>query len=245
MSDTYGRTRTLAFASFLFCAGALTMACASSFGILVVGRLCVGVGLGFGLSIDPLYIAEITPPKYRGFFVSWSEFAINLGILLGFFAAYALESASNGWRLMLGAGGVLPIVMFFLALFVMPETPRYLVVRKAQREKALGVLRRLFPSESEAERTLKFIEESAARDEQRQEGWSSIFKPQPGIRLMLLVVVVSAMAQQLSGVECFMYYVSDFFCALSFDSLFLSAFIFTSHPFCLNGVVLSPGKKRF
>ena len=205
VSDRFGRTRTLAFASLLFCAGSFTMASAHSFGVLVIGRILVGVGLGFGLSIDPLYIAEVAPPKYRGFFVSWSEFAINAGILLGFVSAYVF-SAEKSWRFMFAAGGILPVAMLLLSVFVMPETPRFLLVRKHRPDAARRVLARLCTTSAEADATFEDIERSAAFDDQLEEGWSGIFRPSAGVKLMIIVVVVTAMAQQFSGVEAFMYY---------------------------------------
>ena len=66
ISDTYGRTKTLAIASAFFFAGSLVLAAASSFGMLLLGRMMLGLGVGAGLSIDPLYISEISPPAHRG-----------------------------------------------------------------------------------------------------------------------------------------------------------------------------------
>ena len=107
---------------------------------------------------------------------------------------------------MFGAGGILPVVMFLLSAFVMPETPRFLIVRKGQRDKALRVLRRLCATDEDAEATLVEIEGTSAAESRQTEGWSALFRPDPGLRLMMIVVVTTAMAQQFSGVECFMYY---------------------------------------
>lgn len=89
----------------------------------------LGIGLGLGLAIDPIYIAEISPPKFRGHLVSMSEFAINLGILLGMAADFAFLGLPEGtdWRVMLGLGILLPSILLILTLAVMPESPRWLI----------------------------------------------------------------------------------------------------------------------
>jgi MFS family permease len=103
------------------------MAIADSYTILMVGRFFIGLGVGFGLAIDPLYIAEVTPASHRGELVTWSEIGTNVGILLGFFSGvvfYGMDKGSE-WRLMFIMGAFLPIVMIFLVLKVMPESPRW------------------------------------------------------------------------------------------------------------------------
>ena len=97
---------------------------------LLVGILLVGLGVGIGLAIDPLYIAEISPPGGRGFFVTYSEAAIAAGQLLGYIIALiinaSLGSCACAWRLMLGLGVVPPACLAYAVIFVMPESPRWL-----------------------------------------------------------------------------------------------------------------------
>lgn len=66
----------------------------------MLGRMFVGLGVGFGLSVDPVYISELRPPKYQGYLVSWSEIAINVGILFGFSSGLVFEKmeADSAWR---------------------------------------------------------------------------------------------------------------------------------------------------
>ena len=111
---------------------------------LLVGILFVGLGVGIGLAIDPLYIAEISPPGGRGFFVTYSEAAISAGQLLGYVIALIIDasmgSCACAWRLMLGLGVVpaaLPSLMQLL--FIMPESPRWLA-RHGREEEARKVL---------------------------------------------------------------------------------------------------------
>jgi MFS family permease len=85
-----------------------------------------GFGIGAGLAIDPLYIAEVSPSMFRGKLVSMSELAINFGILLGMAADYCFLTLPEGtnWRVMIGLGLILPCVLLVMTLTIMPESPR-------------------------------------------------------------------------------------------------------------------------
>ena len=78
ISDRFGRTKTLAVASIVFLLGNLLMAFAVNYGMIFVGRVITGLGVGFGLSIDPVYIAELSPKRWRGFLTT---FAYVTGVL--------------------------------------------------------------------------------------------------------------------------------------------------------------------
>lgn len=105
-SDAIGRKWTIAFAAIVFQTGAAIMTLAPNFGTLMVGRLLAGVGIGFGIMIAPVYIAEISPTIARGSLTSFPEIFINLGILLGYVSNYAFSGlpAHISWRIMLGVG---------------------------------------------------------------------------------------------------------------------------------------------
>jgi len=97
----------------------------------MVGRVLIGLGVGLGLAIDPLYIAEMAPPAFRGRLVSYSECVIGFGITLGYIADYAFLGLPLGvnWRMMLGLGMIMPIILIILTLTVMPESPRWLMLK--------------------------------------------------------------------------------------------------------------------
>lgn len=141
LSDRIGRRRAFAVAALVFELGVGLMAFASGYPSLMLGRAIVGLGVGFGLAVDPVYIAEISPPEERGRLVTWSEVATNVGILIGFMTGFMFGGLEReiAWRFMLGMGGVLPIVMLLLVWLVMPESPRWLV-QKGRLEEARQVL---------------------------------------------------------------------------------------------------------
>ena len=93
-----------------------------------------------------MYIAEITPAKYRGELVSWSEIAINVGIVLGFLSGIVFYELDDNleWRLMFAMGCILPVVLIFVSQFVMAESPRWLV-SKGRIEEAKEILRKIYP----------------------------------------------------------------------------------------------------
>ena len=122
--DRLGRRRTFTVSSAVFIVGVLGMACSVNYAMLLLFRVVTGLGVGVGLSVDPVYIAEVAPPHARGALVSWSEIAFNVGILLGFVAAWCFADVGSdtAWRAMLALGAILPSVLFVLTLTVMPET---------------------------------------------------------------------------------------------------------------------------
>ena len=118
--DRLGRRRTFTVSSAVFIVGVLGMACSVNYAMLLLFRVITGLGVGVGLSVDPVYIAEVAPPHARGALVSWSEIAINVGILLGFVAAWCFADVGSdtAWRAMLALGAILPSVLFVLTLTV-------------------------------------------------------------------------------------------------------------------------------
>lgn len=94
------------------------------------------------MQIDPLYISEMSPAAHRGELVTWSEMAINIGIVFGF--AAGLISGDNSWRYMFLLGGILPIVMIFLVVYIMPETPRWLITKDRDAD-AKAILTQVYP----------------------------------------------------------------------------------------------------
>lgn len=126
VSDRFGRRMTFVIAAVSFLIGIFVLVIAGSYSILLIGRLFVGWGVGIGLAIDPLYISEVTPAKHRGELVTWSEIALNIGIVFGFSTGLFLSNMDDGreWRVMFMLGGIMPIIMILVVCTIMPESPR-------------------------------------------------------------------------------------------------------------------------
>jgi sugar porter (SP) family MFS transporter len=188
------------------------MAIAPSYGVLMFGRIFVGIGVGTGLAIDPLYIAEVTPAKHRGELVTWSEIMLNAGIVLGFAMSLFLAPLDDAlqWRVMFLLGCVLPSVMIYLVLYVMPESPRWLVAN-GQDEEARRVLQLIYPEGFNVDLIIEDVKEALEREAAAEQavGWAVLFRPTPAIRRMLMVGVGVSIAQQAVGIDAIQYYLVD------------------------------------
>ncbi|BBH00860.1 Major facilitator superfamily protein [Prunus dulcis] len=209
-SDAIGRKWTIAFASFVFQTGALIMALAPSFEVLMIGRLFAGVGIGFGVMIAPVYIAEISPAIARGSLTSFPEIFVNLGILLGYISNYAFSGlpVHMSWRVMLGVG-IIPSVFLGFSLFVIPESPRWLVMQN-RIEEAKIVLTKTNESESDVEERLAEIQLAAGMANAENSSnadywlWNPMF-PTP-VRRMLITGCGIQCFQQITGIDATVYY---------------------------------------
>ncbi|RDY02924.1 putative polyol transporter 4, partial [Mucuna pruriens] len=209
-SDVIGRKWTIGLAAVIFQAGGVVMALAPSFQVLMIGRLMAGVGIGFGVMIAPVYIAEISPAIARGSLTSFPEIFINFGILLGYISNYAFSRLPPhiNWRVMLGVG-LIPSVVIALALFVIPESPRWLVVQN-RIEEARVVLLKINESEKEAEEKLQEIQVAAgsvnADKYEPKAVWKEILCPTPPVRRMLITGCGIQCFQQITGIDTTVYY---------------------------------------
>ncbi|KAG7361010.1 D-xylose-proton symporter [Nitzschia inconspicua] len=210
--DVYGRRKSFQVAALAFIIGLIIMACANGFAVLMLGRFFVGLGVGFGLAIDPLYIAEVSPAAHRGELVTWSEMAINVGIVLGFFSGIVFYNVNDNleWRLMFAMGCILPVVMIILSRTVMVESPRWLV-SKGQEEQAKEILRKVYPEGFDVNPVAQDIKEALERERiaEQQIGWNVILFPTRAIKRMLIVGVGTAVAQQAVGIDAIQYYLID------------------------------------
>ncbi|TKW23872.1 hypothetical protein SEVIR_3G015500v4 [Setaria viridis] len=209
-SDAIGRKWTIGLAAVVFQAGAAVMTFAPSFRVLMIGRLLAGIGIGFGVMIAPVYIAEISPAASRGSFTSFPEMFINLGILLGYISNYAFSGLPDhiNWRVML-AVGILPSVSIALALLVIPESPRWLVMQN-RADEARAVLLKVTDSEDEAKERLAEIEAAAAATNAGKYGdktvWQELSRPSPVIARMLVTGLGIQCFQQITGIDALVYY---------------------------------------
>jgi MFS transporter, SP family, galactose:H+ symporter len=197
LADRIGRRTVILVTSVLFAIGAILSALAASAAWLIVGRLIVGVAIGFASFVAPMYLSEIAPPQSRGFIVALNQLAITLGILVSYVVDYAFEPGGL-WRWMLGVG-VIPALILLVGMLFMPESPRWLALA-GRREKALQVLRLVRPPE-DAVAELADIQNTAQAHRARLSGLLA-----PAVRRPLVIGVGLAILQQITGINTVIYY---------------------------------------
>lgn len=214
-SDFIGRKWTMALAAVVFQTGAAIMTLAPTFQILMVGRLLAGIGIGFGVMIAPVYIVEISPTVARGSLTSFPEIFINIGILLGYVSNYAFKNlpVHTSWRVML-AVGILPSVFIGFALFIIPESPRWLVMQNRV-DDARSVLLKTNESDAEVEERLAEIQLAAgtanAEKSEERAVWREMLSPSPALRRMLVTGFGIQCFQQITGIDATVYYSPEIF----------------------------------
>lgn len=216
LSDKLGRRKVLKYAAILYFISAIGSAVAPNFLILVLARMIGGFGVGASLIIAPVYIAEIAPSKMRGTMVSFNQLNIVLGISVAFFTNYMilqigkseaawaemLQINHYNWRWMLGLEA-LPAIIYFIFLFFVPRSPRWLAMNGLDDE-ALEVMKRSLGKE-EAENQLKKITQSIkASPGKEKTSFKELFKP--SMKLVLLIGVVIAITQQITGINSVFFY---------------------------------------
>lgn len=141
-SDMLGRKKTLLVCAFLFAITGVGTGWAETFPVFIVFRILSGVAIGCASVVCPVYISEISPARFRGRLVSYYQLAITLGVLLAYVSNYLLlDTGANNWRWMFSAQSV-PALLFFFGLFMVSESPRWLIGKKRE-EEAMVVLERV------------------------------------------------------------------------------------------------------
>jgi SP family galactose:H+ symporter-like MFS transporter len=199
LADVFGRRFMLMVTAVIFVTGALVCAAAPSLNILVVGRLIVGLGIGFATSTVPIYISEVSPPQTRGWQVSLFQLAITIGILAAYVVDYTF-SGSASWRWMLGLAFV-PGAILGLGMLRMPESPRWLA-EHGQSNLARRILARIRGTEDIESEWLE-IQKTLTETEERGR-FSDLLSP--SLRTALLIGIGLAIFQQVTGINTVIYY---------------------------------------
>ncbi|KAI1297801.1 general substrate transporter [Xylaria venustula] len=142
-ADSYGRKGAIYVGCVLFVVGAVLQASAFSLAQMTVGRLVVGLGVGSAAAIVPLYIAEVSPSKYRGRMIGLDNMSITGGQLISYGVGAAFAYVTGGWRYMVGGGAIPALILGVLLLFC-PESPRQLIYHNKP-EEAARVIRKIYP----------------------------------------------------------------------------------------------------
>ena len=217
LSDKFGRKFTMILSAILFSTSAIGCAVSTDFNQLVIYRIIGGVGIGVVSIISPLYISEVAVAQYRGRLVSLYQLAVTIGFLGAYLVNYQLlgysmsnPDVSTGWwnlvfvsevwRGMLGME-TLPAIMFFIIIFFIPESPRWLIL-KGKEEKATNILERIYTSSKEA--LFQLTETKSVLSSESKSEWKLLL--QPGIRKAVIIGVCIAVLGQFMGVNAVLYY---------------------------------------
>ena len=219
LADRFGRKKMLIVCAVLFAASGVLSAIPQSFTELILARMTGGLAIGASSMIAPVYIAEIAPERHRGRLGSLFQLGIVIGIAGVYWVNFLIVSAGShlhkaaaggmnwnqtmGWRWMLGSE-TLPAIIFLLMISSVPESPRWLIINDRE-EDGRNILKRFIGSAG-ADREIKIVKETAAREEGR---FSELFTPR--YRLPLIIGLFLAVFQQFSGINSIIYYAPRIF----------------------------------
>ncbi len=216
MSDRVGRKTTLIASAALFLLSAIGTAVAPGYALLVTARLLGGMAVGIASNVVPLYITEIAPANIRGRLVTFYQLAITVGILLAYISnAWILNLADSAtgflaegvfgyilinetWRAMFGIEA-LPALIFLAGLFIIPESPRWLMQQNRHSE-AKSVLFK-FIGKIDAEKSISEIRETL---DEVKGSYKELLKP--GLRIALIIGIMLPVFSQFSGINAIIYY---------------------------------------
>jgi len=217
LGDKFGRKKVMLLAAFLFTISAVGCAISQGIDALILYRIVGGAGIGMVSIISPMYISEVALSRYRGSLVSLYQLAITVGFLGAYLVNFQLLAWSatisedspawvvlifkeEVWRAMLGMEFV-PAILFFGAIFFIPESPRWLLVNSREAQARL-VFSRIYHSASEIQLRIDAVYASVQNT--LGQDWKVIF--QPLIRRPILIGVAIAILGQFMGVNAVLYY---------------------------------------
>ncbi|OMO84351.1 Sugar/inositol transporter [Corchorus olitorius] len=220
-SDYIGRRYTIVLASIIFLVGSVLMGYGPNYGILLAGRCTAGIGVGFALTVAPVYSSEIASAKTRGFLASLPELGISIGVLLGYVSNYFFGKLTLklGWRLMLGVAAI-PSLGLAFGILKMPESPRWLILQGRLRE-AREVLSDVCNTQEEADSRFRDITAAAGIDgkainedvvgppsnKEEEAVWKQLLiRPTPTVRWILIVAVGIHFFEHATGIEAVILY---------------------------------------
>lgn len=228
LSDRFGRKKLLILAAGLFASASLGTGAATSFGTFVLFRILGGIGIGLASNLSPMYIAEITPANVRGRFVSINQLTIVIGILAAQIINWRIAqpvpvgSTTNdiltswngqiGWRWMFYACTV-PSFLFFILMWFVPESPRWLAKEKINHDKVLRILTKIGGS-GFANSELVSINSSLSSQTQRSD--LTLLK-QSGIKKILILGIGIAVFQQWCGINVIFNYAQEIFASAGYS----------------------------
>ncbi len=202
-AERLGRKRTLFWIAILYLLASLGTALSPTWSIFLVFRFLGGLGVGASSVAAPMYITEISPAKSRGKLVGLFQFNVVLGILIAYLSNFLLADAgTEPWRWMLGVQA-LPSLIFLIAVLNIPESPRWLLLKRGNVSEARDVLNMIDPET--AEQTLVAIQASNTQSAASARLFSGQYKTP------IMLAVLFAVFNQVSGINAIIYYAPRIF----------------------------------
>lgn len=203
MADRWGRKTVLMICAVLFALSGLGAGLSQNLPVFVFFRLIGGIGVGAAAMVAPMYIAESVPAAYRGRLVSLYQLAIVLGILLAYCSNYYFDHFEQNWRWMF-ASQVLPSLVFLALLFLVPESPRWLI-QKDRTAEGLRVLSRALPHGQALDAYREILSNfNRQRSSRSSLQLKSLFSRT--YRKVIFIGVLVAVFQQVTGINAILYY---------------------------------------
>ena len=222
-ADYFGRKKVLLVVAALFTVSASWSALATGYVEFITARIIGGIGIGGAILIAPIYIAEIAPPKLRGSLVSFNQLNIVIGISVAYFSNYFLVNlGDDSWRYMLGVEAI-PAFIYFVALFTVPKSPRWLIKSLNKEDEARNILVKI-GGEEYADYTIAEIHRGMKVEEEKGR-LADLFKFRN--RTIMIIAIGIAFFQQITGINAVFYYAPTIFeqAGGSTDSSFLQAIV--------------------
>jgi len=226
LADRFGRKATLLWIGVLYFVGAVGSGLAPGVATFIIARVIGGLGIGISTVVAPMYISEIAPPRHRGRLAGMFQFNIVFGILIAYVSNALLAGVGeNAWRWMLGVAAF-PSFLYAAFCIGLPESPRWLLSRKGDREAGIRVLQRIEPEVSQAEIAARADAILAASSEKAQ-GLASTGRPSwirrvgqwlrqvlltiKRLRRPILLAILIAFFNQMSGINAILYFAPRIF----------------------------------
>ncbi len=208
-ADRFGRKATLLWIGILYFVGAVGSGLAPNVAVFIAARVIGGLGIGISTVVAPMYISEIAPPKHRGLLAGMFQFNIVFGILIAYVSNALLAGiGDNAWRWMLGVAAF-PSLLYAALCFGLPESPRWLLSRKGDRESALKVLQRIEPEAPKAEIAAEADEIMAAAVSEQKSSSGHFWTMR--LRKPILLAILIAFFNQMSGINAILYFAPRIF----------------------------------
>ena len=212
-TDFFGRKKTLIFIGLMFLGSAIWSALAGDYVSFVIARVIGGVGVGISTVCAPLYISEIAPSRRRGLLAGLFQFNIVFGVLIAFVSNAIISRTEilgeQQWRWMLGIEAI-PALIYSLMCFLIPESPRWLIAQRGDREGGLKIFQMINP-EMDMESLDSMVDQIAGESKPAKGAGNQRRFFSANMKIPILLVFLIAFFNQLSGINAILYYAPRIF----------------------------------